>query len=214
MNILFNIEGIYFLCYIIREEVSFMKKNYYEILQIDKNASLEIVEKSYKTLVKMYHPDLQKNIDKQEYEEKLKLINEAYEVLSDEEKRKEYDLQLEQEEINNVKKSNITKDCSNQKHPPRKIRYTLKYNSQLNKTINQAYRDAYNDAYIKFLKDKGYKIIYKKSLKDYFTNFISIIITIFILLLLWQIPFIRNFFSDNIFIRTIVDVFKNLFQYI
>ena len=36
-----------------------MEKNYYEILEINKNASKEIMDKAYKTLIKKYHPDLQ-----------------------------------------------------------------------------------------------------------------------------------------------------------
>ena len=68
-----------------------MKKNFYEILEIDLNASPEIVEKAYKTLVKKYHPDLQNGDKKAKYEEKLKVINKAYETLSDPEKRKAYD---------------------------------------------------------------------------------------------------------------------------
>ena len=71
-----------------------LEKNYYEILEVDKKASPEIIEKSYKTLVKKYHPDLQENNLKNIYEEKIKKINEAYDILSDSEKRKNYDLKL------------------------------------------------------------------------------------------------------------------------
>lgn len=67
-----------------------MKKNYYEILEVDKKASKEIIKKAYSTLVKKYHPDLQPNDIKKIYEEKLKLINEAYETLSDDNKRINY----------------------------------------------------------------------------------------------------------------------------
>ena len=42
-----------------------MKENYYDILQVNMNASPEIIEKAYKTLAKKYHPDLQKEEDKQ-----------------------------------------------------------------------------------------------------------------------------------------------------
>ena len=52
-------------------------KNYYEILEVDSKASPEVIEKAYKTLVKKYHPDLQNAINKNEYEEKMKEINEA-----------------------------------------------------------------------------------------------------------------------------------------
>lgn len=74
-----------------------MNKNYYEILEINRNASQEIVEKAYKTLAKKYHPDLQEGDKKSKYEEKLKIINEAYEVLCDPEKRKAYDATLPDE---------------------------------------------------------------------------------------------------------------------
>ena len=71
-----------------------MEQNYYEILEVNKNASPEIIEKAYKTLVKKYHPDLQQDENKNKYEEKIKKINEAYDILSDPEKRKKYDLNL------------------------------------------------------------------------------------------------------------------------
>ncbi len=66
------------------------KKNYYELLQVDKNASDEIIEKTYKLLVKKYHPDIQDGRNSEECQEKLKEITDAYSVLSDEDKRKEY----------------------------------------------------------------------------------------------------------------------------
>lgn len=68
-----------------------MDKNFYEILEVDKKASPEVIKKAYNTLAKKYHPDLQSGERKIEYGEKLKLINEAYETLSDARKRKEYD---------------------------------------------------------------------------------------------------------------------------
>ena len=47
-------------------------KNYYEILEIDRNASKEIIEKAYKTLAKKYHPDVQEQNQKKIAEEKMK----------------------------------------------------------------------------------------------------------------------------------------------
>lgn len=64
-------------------------KDYYKILEVDESASQDEIKKSYRKLAKKYHPDL--NPDNEEYEEKFKEANEAYEVLSDEEKRKKYD---------------------------------------------------------------------------------------------------------------------------
>ena len=71
-------------------------KNYYEILQVNEKASKEIISKVYKVLAKKYHPDA--NPDNQaECAEKFKEISEAYEVLSDEQKRAEYDEDLKAE---------------------------------------------------------------------------------------------------------------------
>lgn len=71
-------------------------KNYYDELEVSKKASKEVIEKVYKVLAKKYHPDTTNEIDKQVAEEKFKIISEAYEILSDEEKRKNYDIELEQ----------------------------------------------------------------------------------------------------------------------
>lgn len=64
------------------------KIDYYEILEVQKNSSLEEIKKSYKRLAKIYHPD--KNIENGS-DEKFKQINEAYSVLSDSQKREKYD---------------------------------------------------------------------------------------------------------------------------
>ena len=71
-------------------------KNYYDELEVNKNASKDVIEKVYKVLAKKYHPDTTKETDKYASEEKFKAISEAYEVLSNDEKRKKYDLELEQ----------------------------------------------------------------------------------------------------------------------
>ncbi len=65
------------------------KRDYYEILGVDKNADDSTLKKSYRKLAMKYHPD--KNPDDKESESKFKEINEAYEVLSDSEKRHLYD---------------------------------------------------------------------------------------------------------------------------
>ena len=64
-------------------------KDYYKVLGIDKDADDKTIKKAYRKLAKQYHPDLHPD-DKQAHE-KFKEINEAYEVLSDTEKRKTYD---------------------------------------------------------------------------------------------------------------------------
>ena len=64
-------------------------KDYYQSLGVPRNASDADIKKAFRKLAREYHPDVAK--DKKKAEEKFKEINEAYEVLSDAEKRKKYD---------------------------------------------------------------------------------------------------------------------------
>lgn len=64
-------------------------RNYYKILGVDKKSSIEEIKKAFRSLARKYHPDITKN--NKELERKFKNMSEAYEVLSDPEKRKKYD---------------------------------------------------------------------------------------------------------------------------
>jgi DnaJ-class molecular chaperone len=64
-------------------------KDYYQILGVARSASADDVKKSFRKLARKYHPDV--NPGDKKAEEKFKEINEAYEVLSDADKRKKYD---------------------------------------------------------------------------------------------------------------------------
>jgi curved DNA-binding protein len=66
-------------------------KDYYETLGVPKTASEAEIKKAFRKLARQYHPDVVKERDKKSAEAKFKEINEAYEVLSDPEKRKKYD---------------------------------------------------------------------------------------------------------------------------
>lgn len=213
-----------------------MNQNYYEILEISKNASPEIVEKAYKTLAKKYHPDLQKNSLKKDSEEKLKQINEAYEVLSDTTKRKNYDAMLQQSKIeteqlthtlleeNRILKNELShlksifsqtntnlsnKNLSNSKNDDFLYKNQIKYEQE------QARKKAYYDAYIQDLKDRGYTIKYKKTMRDYLKSIVSILLTILILILISQLPFIKSFlyqlYQENVILQSILSFFKKLF---
>jgi len=63
-------------------------RNYYQILGVDRNASLAEIKRAYRQLARRYHPDL--NPGDKTAEERFKLISEAYQVLSDSQKRAEY----------------------------------------------------------------------------------------------------------------------------
>ncbi|MFB6469404.1 molecular chaperone DnaJ [Cytobacillus sp. Hz8] len=64
------------------------KRDYYEVLGVSKTASKDEIKKAYRKLSKQYHPDINKEPDA---EEKFKEVKEAYEVLSDDQKRAQYD---------------------------------------------------------------------------------------------------------------------------
>lgn len=64
-------------------------KDYYKLLGVDKSATEDEIKKNYRKLAHKYHPD--KNQGDKDSEEKFKAVTEAYEVLSDAEKRKQYD---------------------------------------------------------------------------------------------------------------------------
>lgn len=207
------------------------EKNYYDWLEISRNASPEVVEKAYKTLVKKYHPDLQEGENKQQAEEMIKKINEAYSVLSDETKRKQYDETIKestisredydrlQQELNNMRKQSTTNDNHNTNHVTNmqpteneKPEQNIEYQQQL----ENARKKAYYDAYIQDLKRRGYKIRYKKTFKDYLKVFIVIVVVIVLCILLWVIPFTRekliDFYNSNEIIKWMIDMVINIFK--
>lgn len=67
------------------------KRDYYEVLGVDKGAGADEIKKAYRKLAKKYHPDLNPGDKAKEAEERFKEASEAYEVLSDDQKRQQYD---------------------------------------------------------------------------------------------------------------------------
>lgn len=231
-------------------------KNYYDLLEVSHLASQEVIEKAYKTLVKKYHPDLQNDdIHKQEAEQKMKEINEAYDIISNPEKRSSYDqelknLELEQQKLHEkeiqqqsqniyYENENLYSEDSNKnnykktnEHFYKNVRENQKANANYNdKPIDKilqnqqiqfeiekqkAIEQAYYDAYIQDLKNRGYKIKYKKTFKEHVKNIFIILILILILFLVLQIPFVKNYFitiySENELIKWIVDFFADVFK--
>ena len=85
--------------------------NYYEILGLKKNATQNEIKKAYRRLSIKFHPDKNPNDDKAFFENMFKSVSEAYEVLSDENKRAEYDSHQDSyNSENNIPKSTIKAD--------------------------------------------------------------------------------------------------------
>lgn len=98
-------------------------KDYYELLELHPNASQEIIKKAYATLAKKYHPDTTK-LDKDFAKNKMAEINEAYEILSDFQKRSNYDNIYKTSEIHQPSNNTIneqTRKKSIVNVPPKKF---------------------------------------------------------------------------------------------
>lgn len=68
--------------------------NYYEILNIKQNATKQDIKNAYRNLAKLYHPDVNPNTEKE-----FKIINQAYEILSNDDKKEEYDKSLSNKNV-------------------------------------------------------------------------------------------------------------------
>ena len=199
-----------------------MNQNYYEKLEVSQNASPEIIKKAYNVFVKKYHPDLWPDDKKAWAEEQMKQYNEAYETLINKEKRKNYDESLKiaatattSEAINptlnnnHESQNNINKNVFYQQEQEKFVNEINQTKAKIQEELKQKAEKEYNEAYENYLKSLGYEVKHKKTLKEYLTLFIAILIFIVICFIGWQIPFVRNyiinFYESNIIIKYIVD---------
>lgn len=209
-------------------------KTLYELLEVSENASKEIIEKAYKVLAKKYHPDLQAEGEKLEAEKKMKQINEAYEVLSDETKRKEYDLKLteerRQEEAKKQPQTSYSQNLDEQQYQTYKkpmseqeYREALKRQYQerreeqeKQRQMQEQYEQRYQQAYEGYLRSLGYKIKYKWTWKRFKDLMITIFIIIVICTILWFFPptnkLIMDFYNSNSIVQAVIDTIGNVFK--
>ena len=210
-------------------------KDYYEILQVNEKASIEIIEKAYKTLAKKYHPDLQTDETKRKFaEEKLKNLNEAYKVLSDDFLREQYDEELQIERMKNLKKQmryqndNIRfQDEPNYQQESYEINKNNMENSDEKNTnsenkIKQKYKKTNTDVgtfssmanLVKEIIANRPKTGEKRKItkKDVFAVLLTIIIAIIIGVILWFIPFTNGWMRELIFENPLFSWIGNLFS--
>ena len=190
---------------------------YYEILEVSRMSSKEVITKAYKVLVRKYHPDLEQDEGKkEEAKEKMVRINEAYETLSDDEKRKKYDdtiaileekeriakekerQQSKTQNINNNRNINVNNNINNIDNRNNLNNDTILQEEmqraeeeiQMHKQniVNQMYEDYYNT-----LRRMGYNVVTVRPLKERIKAYLIAGIVILLLILIYNIPFIRGF---------------------
>ena len=192
-------------------------KNYYEILEVNKKASKEIIEKAYKVLVKRYHPDLYSGSKKEYAEEKIKEINEAYQILSDEFLKEQYDKELEKEENRKYAEYRIkAEENAKQDYNNSQKQNIKEVNVKKNKKIEKRYVTGNFADIIEFCKELFKNKPKREELKnmtkkDVLAILITIIIVILIGVILWFIPFtngwIRELTIENPIFKWIGDIF-------
>ena len=211
-------------------------KNLYDVLEVSKFASKEIIEKAYKTLAKRYHPDLQEESNKKQAEEMMKQINEAYSILSDEQKRKEYDHRLEEEKKNLEVQNNITNNNNannynnddnirnvyqtnyqNQRKSEEELRrYYEEKQRKIEQEVERKAAEQYRKNYIDYLHSLGYRIKHKWRFKDFIVIFAVIGIIILIGYILWIIPsthdWLIRIYNDNLAIKLVVNIIAGIFK--
>lgn len=201
-------------------------KNYYETLQVNENASKEIIEKAYKTLAKKYHPDLQTDEkNKKIMEKKLKEINEAYNILSDSFLKEQYDIELEKEKQEKYKKMYGEQNYStergthyqtskiNQNTQNKKAEQQKDNTQQVTKKPQIGTLDSAIELVKELYNDRPKRQEFKEmTQKDILAILLTIVIFITIGLILWIIPFTNSWMRELLFENPLSQWIESLFR--
>ena len=191
-------------------------KNYYEILEVDKNASEEVIEKAYKTLAKKYHPDLQNNSNCQD---KMRQINEAYEILSNDFKRREYDEKIKRQSVSIEEYNRIIQENNRLKKDLKRVANQREMSQNQERLEEMSIMQGYYEQIKKATKQPQMRYERKKT-KISLEKIKKIVIYIAILivsgLVLAIVPFTRKFFinlyNNNVIIKLLVDTIVETFS--
>ena len=199
-------------------------KDYYGILEVNVNASNEVIEKAYKTLVKKYHPDLYSSIDKKEAEKKLKDINEAYNILSNSFLRSQYNLELQKQAENAQRQENQRRaDAENNEttYTENRNRRTRNNNMKTGKNSNRVIKRQNNVGTIFGIIDLVKELWENKPEKrerrkmnqtDWLALALTIVAILIIGIILWFIPFTNGWMRQLLFENPIFNFIGGLFS--
>ena len=184
-------------------------KNYYKKLEVNQKASKEVIEKAYKVLIKKYHPDGQVSSKKYECDEKMKEINEAYEILSNPFLRSQYDIEIEKEQkrqnlleyerIRKEQQENTNNNINNKQHEVQEVEQ-----SDFWSIVNNLK---------KVLKDrKARKTMRNIAKKDIIAILLTIVVIVLLGIILWFIPFTNQWIRELLFENPIFNAIGALFS--
>lgn len=194
-------------------------KNYYQILEVDQRASKEVIEKAYRTLVKKYHPDLYATAQKKEAEMRLRELNEAYNILSDDFLREQYDFELRKESIRkeeNQSSNQNTNDVQNEKTKEKtdSKRKIMKKKNDVGTIfgIIELIKEIFNTTPRKSRKQNQTRKESKGIDKtDFMALGLTIVVIIIIGVILWLIPFTNGWMRQLLFENPIFKLIGSLF---
>lgn len=206
----------------------------YDILEVSRKASKEVIDKAYKTLAKKYHPDLQTSENREYAEEMMKKINDAYDILSNEEKRSAYDRKLEEQEEQAIHYENMNYSNQNQNNIYRQqtvenesksdefdwrsqfANLSPKEKKRLIKKIEKEANEEYRKQYEDYFRSLGFRIKHRWTFKDFLIIGLVILALAFIFLILWLIPptheWLLKLYNDNFVVNLFVRIILGICQ--
>lgn len=174
-------------------------RNYYEILEVNPKASTEVIKKAHQVLVKRYHPDLYAGEERMIAEQKLRDVNEAYKILSDDFLREQYDAEIEREK-NYARSYSNTQNIKNRKKVKEEEEINQKQKETAGETNHKvgtlmSLMDLVKNLFGNKSKVKKTRNIEKE---DLMAAGLTIVIVVILGIILWFIP------ATNGFIRSLI----------
>ena len=172
-------------------------KNYYQILEVNENASTEVIEKAYRVLAKKYHPDGWPETQAYWAEDRFKEITEAYQVLSNENLRKEYDLKIG---VNNTfedkyntlydEHEKLKQEVTNMKIKSNSKEYKDSQDFE-EKNTPQTYFKRYGSTIKEIISNEANKPEEERS-RDFKALVLTVIIITILIFVFWKVPFLHK----------------------
>jgi DnaJ-class molecular chaperone len=168
-------------------------KNYYQILEVNENASYEVIEKAYRVLAKKYHPDLWPKDKMYFAESKFKEITEAYNILSNNDLKAEYDARMGFNVSSYSRYNNLYNENQKLKQELNSVKIkseSQKYTDDLN-SKKSFYFKKYSETIKELIRNETKKDSDERS-RDLTALILTLVTISIIVLIFWKVPFLNN----------------------